>query len=297
MTKQEHIGMLLLLVLATWLGPVRAQEGREYARPELLVTTEWVATHRTDEKVRLVDMREESAYTAGHIPGAVRIEEGPLRNPEARFTYLPRPEAFAALMEKAGIGNRTHVVVYDDQGGRMAARLWYVLNAFGHSRVSLMNGGWKRWVSENRPAATEIPSVPAVRFRVKERPEMTCPLPEVLKPKPGTVVLDARSPDEYVGKTVSPRASKTGRIPAAVNIEWKENVTGPDLEFKSAEELRKLYTAKGITPDREIVVYCASGGRAAQSLFALKLLGYPKVKVYYGSFSDYTALPDAPIEQ
>jgi thiosulfate/3-mercaptopyruvate sulfurtransferase len=292
-------GMLVMMAL---VGPAASQEKpsqevRGYAKPELLVETGWVEQHRAAPDVRIVDMRAEKAYMEGHIPGAVRVEERPLRNPEERFTYLPKPEVFAGMMQKAGIGNNTNVVLYDDEGGKMAARLWYVLNAFGHRRICLLNGGWQKWTAEKRPVSAEVVKVAPTEFKVKEMPDMSCPLPEFLARKPGVVVLDVRSPEEYTGKTTSPGAKKAGRIPGAVNVEWKENVTGPNREFKSAEELRKMYAAKGITPDKEIVVHCGGGGRAAQSLFALKLLGYPKVKVYYGSFSDYSGLSDVPIEK
>lgn len=126
---------------------------------------------------------------------------------------------------------------------------------------------------------------------------MTCTLPQFLKRKPGVVVLDARSPNEYTAKIVSPGAKQEGRVPGAVNVEWKENITGPNLEFKPADTLLAIHVAKGITPNKEIVVHCAAGGRAAQSLFTLRLLGYNKVKVYYGSFADYSALPNVPIDK
>jgi thiosulfate/3-mercaptopyruvate sulfurtransferase len=268
-----------------------------YANPQMLVETDWVALHASDPGVRLVDMRGAAAYAAGHIPGAVHVEEGPLRDPEDRLTYLPPPEAFAARMSRAGITNTTHVVAYDDQGGKMAARLWYVLNAYGHERVSLVNGGWNKWVAEKRPVSTEAPRVAPAAFVPKVTPALTCPSTELLARKPGVVVLDTRSPAEYAGVQTSPGATKAGRIPGAVNVDWKENVTGPDLVFKTGTELKKLYEGKGITPDQEIVSHCASGGRAAQTLFTLKLLGYPNVRVYYGSFSDYTARPDAPVEK
>ena len=258
-----------------------------YARPELLVETGWVALHGQDPGVRLVDLRSAAAYAAGHIPGAVRLEEGPLRSAEDRLTYLPRPEVLAAMLGKAAIGNKTHVVAYDDQGGRMAARLWYILQAFGHERVSLVNGGWTRWSAEKRPVTMEVPPVTAVTFVPKSVPDLTCPSPDVVARKPGVVVLDTRSANEHT----------TGRIPGAVNVEWKENLTGPEMTFKGAAALRKLYAAKGVTPDKEIVTYCASGGRASHSLFALKLLGYPKVRVYYGSWGDYTSRPEAPVEK
>jgi thiosulfate/3-mercaptopyruvate sulfurtransferase len=285
---------------APWV-PAQARSGAQIARGwpngKLLVETSWVALHGSDAGVRLVDLRDAAAYAAGHIPGAVRLDEGPLRNPEDRLTYLPAPAAFAALMEQTGIGNGTHVVAYDDQGGKMAARLWYVLNAYGHERVSLLNGGWSQWVAEKRTVSTEAPSVPHATFVPRAQPQLSCPAPELLARAKGVVVLDARSPEEFRGETLSPGATKAGRIPGAVNVEWKENVTGPTHLFKPAAELRKLYESKGVTPDKEIVTSCAGGGRAAHTLFALKLLGYPKVRIYYGSFSDYTSRPEAPVEK
>jgi thiosulfate/3-mercaptopyruvate sulfurtransferase len=268
-----------------------------YGHPEMLVDTSWVALHGSDPDVRLVDVRSAAAYAEGHIPGAVRVEEQPLRNAEDRLTYLPRPEAFAQLMGAAGIANTSHVVVYDDQGGRAAARLWYVLNAYGHERVSLVNGGWGQWVAEKRPTGTEVPRVTPAQFIPKATPSLTCPSTAVLQRKPGVVVLDTRTAGEYAGARPSPGAKRAGHIPGAVNVDWQENVTGPTLVFKPAEELMKLYASKGVTPDKEIVTHCASGGRAAQSLFTLKLLGFPNVRIYYGSFSDYTSRPEAPVEK
>jgi thiosulfate/3-mercaptopyruvate sulfurtransferase len=268
-----------------------------YARPELLVETDWVADHARDPKVRIVDVRSAAAYSAGHLPGAVRLEEGPLRNPEDRLTYLPKPETLVGLLRQAGITNETRVVVYDDQGGRMAARLWYVLNAFGHERVSLVNGGWNKWLAEQRPVTREAVAPPPGDFTPKASPALSCPSDELLRRRPGVMVLDARSPQEYRGEQTSPGATRAGRIPGAVNVEWKENVTGPHLTFKPAAELKALYEQRGITPEKEIVTHCASGGRAAHTLFTLKLLGYPKVRIYYGSFSDYTTRPDAPVEK
>lgn len=272
------------LALFTFLDTLRSGG---YARPELLVETSWVALHAKDPKVRVVDLRAAAAYSAGHIPGAVRLEERPLRNPEDRLTYLPDPAAFAKMMSDAGIGNDTHVVIYDDQGTRMASRLWYVLNAYGHERVSLVNGGWPKWVAEKRPVETAAPKVEAAQFTPKAIPALGCAAPELLRRKGEVVVLDTRSPGEH----------RAGRVPGAVNVEWQENLAGNPPVFKPAAELKKVYESKGITPDREIVTYCASGGRASVSLFALKLLGYPKVRVYYGSWTDYSSRPEAPVEK
>lgn len=236
--------------LYAFLGTLRSGG---YANPDLLVETSWVEVHLKDPAVRVVDLRAAAAYSAGHIPGAVLLAEGPLRGEEDRETYLPNPEAFAALMRRAGIGNATHVAIYDDQGGRSAARLWYVLNAYGHERVSLVNGGWNKWVAEKRPVSTGGAAPAPSRFEPRVTPVLSCPSAQVLARKPGVVFLDTRSAAEYAGER--PSGGGRGHIPGAVNVEWKENVTGPHLVFKPGSELKKLYESKGLTPDKEIVPY------------------------------------------
>ena len=287
---------LVLGVLGAGSALQAAPEGG-YGKPELLVENAWLAQHREDKDLRILDLRDAKAYAAGHIPGAVHLDEAALRNPQDKETYLPTPETFSAMMSHAGVGNNSHVVLYDDQNSRPSARLWYVLNAYGHTRVSVLNGGWKKYAMENSALSMETPKVEETKFAPRVTPELSCPGPELLARKPNVVVLDVRSPEEYAGTQTSGGATKAGRVPGAVNVDWRENVSGPYGEFKPAAELRKMYAAKGVTPDKEIVTYCAGGGRAAHSLFTLKLLGYPKVKVYYGSFSDYTSRPEAPVEK
>jgi thiosulfate/3-mercaptopyruvate sulfurtransferase len=259
----------------------------EYPNAALLVETEWLAAHHGDPHVRVVDVRSEAAYNAGHVPNAVRLDDRALRSADDKETYLPTPQALAEMMGKAGISNKTRVIVYDDSGGRSAARVWYVLNAYGHDNVSLVNGGWPKWAVEKRASSTQPTLIQPTVFTPKLVPTLSCPSSEVLARKPGVVVLDTRSDAEH----------KAGRIPGAVNLDWKDNVTGAEMVFKPSAELLKMFEAKGVTKDKEIVTHCASGGRAAQSLFTLKLLGYPKVRVYYGSFSDYTTRPNAPVEK
>ncbi len=263
----------------------------------LLVETEWLAENGGSGYVRIVDMRAQKEYEAGHIPQAVYLDERTLRNEADRDTYLPVPETFAQQMGAIGVSGEMHVVIYDDQGGRSAARLWYVLNAFGHTQVSLLNGGWLKWKGEGRPVTAETPTIPQARFVPKPAASLSCPSPELLARKPGVVVLDARSPKEFDGSETTRGADRAGRLPGSVNVEWKEAVTGPYLVFKPAEELKRLFAQKGITPDREIVALCGTGGRAAHALFTLKMLGYPKVRIYYGSFLDYIRRPDAPLEK
>ncbi len=236
--------------LYAFLGTLRTGG---YANPNLLVETSWVAAHLQDPAVRVVDMRSDTAYAAGHIPGAILLAEGPLRSEDDRESYLPNLEAFASLMRTAGIGNGTHVVIYDDQGGRSAARLWYVLNAYGHERVSLVNGGWSKWTAEKRPVSMEAVAPTPVKFQPRLTPTLSCPSARVLARKPGVVFLDTRSAAEYTGER--PSGGGQGHIPGAVNVEWKENVTGPHQVFKTGPELKKLYASRGLTPDKEIVPY------------------------------------------
>ena len=256
-------------------------------RAALLVDPAWVEAHRGDPDLRLIDLRPEKEYAAGHIPGAVRLEERSLRDPRDASGYLPPPGELAALLGKAGIGDSTRVVIYDADGGHFAARLWYVLEALGHERASLLDGGFPRWKGEGRPVTAEVPEPAPAVFTPRPVMALSCPSEEAGKQEPGRVILDVRSAREW----------RDGRIPGAVNVEWKENVSGPYLEFKPDAELRSLYAAKGITPDKEVVTYCASGARASHSLFALKILGYPRVRVYYGSWGDWSKRPGAPVEK
>jgi thiosulfate/3-mercaptopyruvate sulfurtransferase len=248
---------------------LRAAPDAGYGKPELLVDSVWLAKHRQDANVRVLDLRDAKAYATAHIPGAVHLNESALRNPADKTTYLPTPEAFGALMSGVGVANDTHVVLYDDQSSRPSARLWYVLNAYGHPKVSILNGGWKQYALENSAAETETPKVADTKFTPRVVPDLSCPAPQLLARKPGVVVLDARSPEEYAGTQTSGGAAKAGRVPGSVNVDWRENVAGPNGAFKSAEELRKMYVAKGVTPDKEIVTYCASGGRLLRSNQAL----------------------------
>lgn len=253
--RPRSAALALTLAAAVFAPHAGAGENSGYARPELLVATGWLALHLESPGVRIVDMRSEAAYAAGHVPGAVRMAEGPLRDPNDQLDYLPRPEVFSEMMSAAGIGNSAHVVLYDDQGGRSAARLWFVLNAYGHEKVSLVNGGWLKWVAEARPTTADVPTVTRAAFVPKKMPAMVCAAPELIARSPKVVVLDTRSAAEFTGEQMSGGAKKAGRIPNAVNIDWKENVSGPHMVFKPAPELKKLYESKGITPDKEVVTY------------------------------------------
>src|SRR3989442_15659144 len=140
-----------------------------YAHPEQLVETDWVAAHGADANVRIVDMRQ-SGYADGHVPGAIYVSPVAIRDAKAPPTFLPTPAVFEALMASLGVGDATRVIVYDERGGIYAARLWWILNYFGHSNVALMNGGWVKWAAEQRPAEKETPAPASARFAARPQP-------------------------------------------------------------------------------------------------------------------------------
>jgi len=255
-------------------APPTAEPNR-YVRPEMLVEPAWLAGRVSAKDVRIVDLRDAEPFIQGHLPNAVHFAPDFLRYGEDKETYLPPLDTLQQRLRAMGISSTTHVVVYDDDAGRMPSRFWLVLLNHGFSRVSLLNGGMKRWIAEGRDVSTDVVRFERGDLTLKGRGPIVCAHKDV-KPAKDVLLLDARSPDEY----------KQGHIPGAVQIDWRDNVK-PDGTFKSARELRTLYQGRGITRDREITTYCNNGARAAHAAFALTLLGYPRIRVYYGSMLDY----------
>lgn len=295
---------LLLLVLALVgascaplrpaVAPAPASEG--YAHPELLAETDWLAQHLEDPALRIVDMRPRDQYQAGHIPGAVHLDGARLKDDANRLYVIP-PDKFERLMSELGIGNDTTVVAYDADGGLWAARLWWVLDYYGHTRAKVLNGGWVKWIRENRPTTTAEPKVAPATFTARPNPAVICTLDEVKAAidRPNAVIIDARSPAEYSGTDV--RAKRGGHIPSAVNIDWRQNITEDLKVFKPAAELRRLYESKGITKDKEIITYCQTAVRAAHTFFTLRLIGYGQIRNYDGSWAEWGNREDTPIQR
>jgi thiosulfate/3-mercaptopyruvate sulfurtransferase len=268
-----------------------------------LVSAEWLAAHLENPAVRPVDVRwyltepakGRTEYAQAHIPGAPFMDmesdltsprgQGPGRHP------LPTPEAFAAAAGRAGIGDETHVVVYDSSGGAAAARLWWLLRYFGHPRVSLLDGGWPAWQAAGYLTETSAPSIPQASFTAAPHPEMVVDADAVdrLRRDPRVLLLDARANERYEGR-VEPIDPQAGHIPGARSAPFAGNLRD-DGHMKSADELRDRYLALGADAAEQIICYCGSGVTAAHDILALHLSGRTDALLYEGSWSDWSSDP------
>lgn len=278
----------------------------EYAHPEFLVETEWVAKHLNDPAVRLVESNEDYLlYDTGHIPGAVKVDWFTTLQHSIRRDFLTKAE-FEKLCSQLGIAKDTTVVLYGDKSNWFATYALWLFRYYGHENLKIMNGGRAKWVQENRPLTKDIPEHPQTDYQAKEPDKgIRAFRDQVFKHIEASLPLvDVRSPKEYSGELLhmpnypQEGATRGGHIPHAVNIPWSQATRESDGTFKSVEELRQLYDAQGITPDKEIIAYCRIGERSSHTWFVLTyLLGYPDVKNYDGSWTEWGNLVDAPIEK
>jgi len=277
-----------------------------YAQPDYLVETEWVAQHLEDPKVRLVESNEDFLlYETGHIPGAVRVDWFTSLQHPLRRDFLTREE-FEKLMSGVGIANDTTVVFYGDKNNWFACYAFWLFEYYGHANRKIMNGGRAKWVLENRPLVKDVPQYPPTQYRAKN-PDQSIRVfrDDVMRAvQSGAPLVDVRSPKEYSGELIAmpnyPQegAQRGGHIPGAVSIPWSTAVNEADSTFKSPEELRQIYAGKGVTPDKDIIAYCRIGERSSHTWFVLKyLLGYPKVRNYDGSWTEWGNLVNVPIEK
>ena len=270
-----------------------------YANPHLVLAPQELASMLQGEGKQplLLDLRPPEAYAAGHIPGAIHLDLWGV----SLIDTDPAPvKAFMWMIEHVlavhGVDSATPVVVYDDQSGVRAARAFWFLEYFGHPSVRLLDGGFKAWTAASLPV-TRAAAAPPKSEWTGSREEKTLATWREVKgaiARGDKVILDTRSDEEYHGTLV--RAARGGAVPGAVHIEWTRNLA-PSGEFKSAGELKKMYEEAGVTPDREVITYCQGGYRAAHSYVALRLLGYPRVRMYIGSWKEWGDRPELPIEQ
>lgn len=259
-----------------------------YANPDLLTTAGALAEAlKGSAPPLLIDLRPPEAFANGHIPGAVHLDLWGV----SLVDTDPAPlKAFMWIIDHLfnlrGVNASTPVVVYDEQSGIRAARAFWFLEYFGHPRVQVLDGGFGAWTRAGFPVAREASAPPASTWSGTPQAHTIATWRDVQARlgNPDVVILDTRTDDEYRGVTV--RAKRGGRIPGARHVEWTRNL-GPDGAFKPADELRAMYAAAGVTPDKEVITYCQGGYRAAHAYLALRLLGYPRVRNYTGSWKEW----------
>jgi len=277
-----------------------------YANPDVLVSTQWVADHLDDADICLVESNEDVLlYDTGHIPGAVTIDWlGELNDPLVR-DYLDG-EQFAELLSKKGISPETTVIFYGDKNNWWAAYAFWVFQLFGHNKAKLMDGGRKKWQLEDRPLTRDVPNRSTVEYPVPQRDDSVVRAfreQVIAHVHVGGALVDVRSPGEYSGELLhmpdypQEGSLRGGHIPGARNIPWAK-AANDDGTFKSVTELKALYEGHNITPDKNIVTYCRIGERSSHTWFVLTyLLGYPNVRNYDGSWTEWGNLVGAPIER
>ncbi len=277
----------------------------DYKHPEVLVSTDWVAQHTNDPKVRLAEVDvDTSSYEKGHIKNAVGWNWQTQLQENVRRDLLDQRQ-FEELLGNSGIANDTAVVLYGDNNNWFAAYALWQFKYFGHRDVRLMNGGRKKWELEGRLLTTEVPKITPTSYKANPPDEGIRARRELIfqiLDKKNAYLVDVRSPDEFTGKVIAPpgmteTAQRGGHLPGAASIPWAK-AANDDGTFKSYDELVKLYEAQGVRPDREVVAYCRIGERSSHTWFVLKyLLGFDKVRNYDGSWTEWGNLVDAPIEK
>ena len=263
-----------------------APAGKGFANPNLVVSVEWLTQHAADPGVVVVDARPSADYEKGHLPGAVNLPVTETFAPAQQKNLPDTTAKLEALFGSKGIGNANRVIVYDNGKETPAARLFWTLEYAGHANVSVLDGGLKAWQAASGKVDTAAVTPKSATFASKLDPaklptKQQCTL---AIGDPTKVVLDARTPAEYRGEDV--RAKFGGHVPGAINVEWVENFGSATL-LKEPEALKTLYASKGITPDKEVIALCQTGQRSSVAYLALRLLGYPKVGNYAGSWIEW----------
>lgn len=277
--------------------PTKPTGSAAFANPDLLVNASWLSGKLSDTKVRIVDARTPAEYKAGHIQGAVNIPVEDTFNPEGPKQMAGPPEQEKQLFGQKGIGKETKVVVYDNGKETKASRLFWTLEYYGKSNVSVLDGGFKKWQQQNLATSTEETKVTAADFAPKANPALLAAKADVLAAidKPGMAIVDSRSPQEFSGQDL--RAKRGGHIPGAVNINWTDLFTGDDPPvLKSPADLKKMYEDAGVTKDKKVIAHCQTGQRSSVTYLTLRLLGYDNVRNYDGSWQEWGNDPDVPIK-
>jgi thiosulfate/3-mercaptopyruvate sulfurtransferase len=277
----------------------------QYAHPEVLVETDWLASKLSDQSIRIVEVDVDTgAYDLGHIPGAIGWSWQTQLCDTVTRDILPKDQ-LEALLSKAGITPETTIVLYGDNNNWFAAWALWQLKIYGHKDVRLLNGGRKKWIAEGRPLTQDVPSYPAAQYHAQD-PDLSLRafLPQVsdMVKNGSAVLIDVRSPQEFTGEILAPpglpeTCQRGGHIPGARSVPWGK-ACNEDGTFKSYDELKALYGAEGVTDSRPVISYCRIGERSSHTWFVLKyLLGVPNVQNYDGSWTEWGNLVGAPVER
>ena len=269
---------------------------KQYTRETLLTTVTELQKKLGSSTLCIIDTRPAEDYAKGHIPGATHFDlfglslidttDAPLR----AFMFM-----IHHVLELRGVSEAKEVIFYGENSDMRAARGVWFLEYYGHPKVNMLDGGFKAWQAARAPVTTEGGAPKEAKFKIAEKREVLATADDVLQSlnKKEIAILDTRSVGEYLGTHV--RAARGGAIPGAIHIEWTDNL-GADGKFKTDAELRTMYSKAGITPDKEVISYCQGGYRAAHSYVALRLLGFPKVRNYIGSWKEWSDRLDLPLE-
>ena len=276
-----------------------------YAHPELLVSTEWVAQHGKDRNVRIVEVDvDTNAYNEGHIPGAIAWAWNTQLSDNVRRDILSK-DALEKLLSESGIANDSTVVLYGDNNNWFAAWALWQLKLYGHKDVRIVNGGRKKWLAEGRELSTAVSKYPQTTYRAVA-PDLSLraflPQAQAASREASAVLVDVRSPQEFTGEILAPAGlpetcQRGGHIPGARNIPWGK-ACNDDGTFRPFDELKSLYAAEGVDGSKPVIAYCRIGERSSHSWFVLKyLLGYGNISNYDGSWTEWGNLVGAPIEK